>query len=446
MKKWANRWVLRGLLLAAAATSSAALAFTPPPFPRLGGYLINAPQNYDSPTYQAQIARLNTVILNVWPNWSGGACCTTMQQAVSAIKKLNPNEVVTLYMDMNELQQPPDAVWQPILTKLTAMNWWLYPAGSGGSSVKSSFGTNFYTTNTTLFTPRDSNGNRYVDWRANWEAQTFATPNPAVDGFFTDNVFWKPRVDGDWNLDGSVDSQNNPTVQSWWRQGMAAYINDLKTLMPGKYQFGNIGDWGDPAAVYPELAGLLQGGVMEGMIGYTWSTETWGGWQAMMNAYRKMMAAVASPQLVIFHQNGNATDYQSFRYGFASCLMDNAYYYFSNNNDYAGVHWFDEFNAALGLATTAPPKAAWQKGVYRRDFENGIALVNPKGNGAQTVTLETSFQHVSGSQASSINNGQTVTTVTLNDRDGVILMRLIPQPATQATQKKPSPPGSLTVK
>ena len=81
------------------------------------------------------------------------------------------------------------------------------------------------------------------------------------------------------------------------------------------------------------------------------------------------------------------------------------------------------FNTSLGTATSAPPTAAWQNGVYRRDFQNGIALVNPKGNGPKTVSLETSYTHLSGQQAPTVNNGQTVTTVTLNDRDGVILLR-----------------------
>ena len=79
----------------------------------------------------------------------------------------------------------------------------------------------------------------------------------------------------------------------------------------------------------------------------------------------------------------------------------------------------------------------WQNGVWRRDFANGIALVNPKGNGPQTVTLETTYKHFSGTQDPSVNNGQSVTSVTLNDRDGVILLRTTQQPV-------PDPP-TLTV-
>ena len=69
-----------------------------------------------------------------------------------------------------------------------------------------------------------------------------------------------------------------------------------------------------------------------------------------------------------------------------------------------------------------PMKSAWQKGVYRRDFENGIALVNPKGNGAQTLRSMQDFKRIAGKQVTSINNGQIVRTLTLKDRDGIILL------------------------
>jgi hypothetical protein len=61
--------------------------------------------------------------------------------------------------------------------------------------------------------------------------------------------------------------------------------------------------------------------------------------------------------------------------------------------------------------------------VWRRDFDHGIVLVNPKGNGPQTVILESSYTRIKGEQDPVTNNGATVTTVTLQDRDGIILLR-----------------------
>jgi hypothetical protein len=46
--------------------------------------------------------------------------------------------------------------------------------------------------------------------------------------------------------------------------------------------------------------------------------------------------------------------------------------------------------------------------------------------------LETSYKHLSGTQDPTVNNGQTVTSVTLQDRDGVILARMTSQPVPDA--------------
>jgi hypothetical protein len=214
--------------------------------------------------------------------------------------------------------------------------------------------------------------------------------------------------------------------------------------MPGKYQIGNVANWGTPGASLSSLTGVLHGGFIEGLIGYPYSGEAWGSWSEMMREYRLVMSSVVQPQLVIFGQAGVATDYQAVRYGLTSCLMDNGYYQFSlAGKEYTGTFWFDEFNTKLGNATTSPPTSAWQKGVYRRDFDNGIALVNPRGNGVQTVQLETSYKKISGTQDPVTNNGQTVQTVTLHDRDGIILLRATSSAAPATVQ--PEPPASVIV-
>ena len=126
------------------------------------------------------------------------------------------------------------------------------------------------------------------------------------------------------------------------------------------------------------------------------------------------------------------------RYGLGTCLLDDGYYSFTDTNaGYYGVVWFDELDQSLGAAQAAPT-AAWQKGVWRRDFDNGMVLVNPKGNGQQTVTLESPFIKIKGSQDPVTNSGQTVTTVTLKDRDGIMLLR--PNPVT-----RPATPTGFTV-
>lgn len=79
---------------------------------------------------------------------------------------------------------------------------------------------------------------------------------------------------------------------------------------------------------------------------------------------------------------------------------------------YDGEVWIDEVELL-----EAPVERVW-----RRDFENGIALVNLDSK-VRTVDLEGTFRHLSGTQAPTINTGQLANQVTLNPWDGVILMR-----------------------
>jgi hypothetical protein len=422
--------------------SGIAMAFTAPPFPRLATVNNGGQQNYDNAAFEAQLARFNIAILAEYPGWTGGGT-KTMNQSVQAIKAINPQELVFLYVNNNELPNN-DAAMAVFTNKINAMHWWLYPSGTSGTPVPSSF-AGATEINNTLFTQPDSSGENWVNWYANWAVQNYYGPNPSIDGFFTDNVFYQPRVNGDWNLDGVTDVDTNATVGQWYRQGYNQHFSVLNQKMPGKFQIGNVANWGTAGANLSSLTGILNGGLIEDLIGYSYSPEAWGSWSEMMREYRVVMNAVIQPQLVIFGQAGSATDYQSLRYGLASCLMDNGYFQFSIAGDeYTGTTWFDEYSTQLGTATSNPATAAWQKGVYRRDFQNGIALVNPRGNGVQTVQLETSYKKISGTQDPAINNGQTVQTVTLQDRDGIILLRVTPLAAPASVQ--PEPPAAVVVK
>jgi hypothetical protein len=406
-----------------------------PPFPRIGAIWFSY-QTYEDPAVQRQLARSEVAVISFWPGWEDGRG-TTIEQVIRNIKAINPRTKIFCYILNESIPADRRPTYAELYAKLDASRWYLYPSGLSGAAVPNSWPGNV-TLNNTLFAPRDGAGDRWVEWYAKWAVQRLAAPNPSLDGFFLDNVFVQPRVDGDYNLDGSIDSKSNPTVGAWMRQGLREHFLVMNQIMPGKLQLGNVGEWGSPQATTTEYQGLLNGGFMEALIGQSYSVETWGGWDAMMAWYRKTMNVLGEPKLGIFHQIGDPNDYRSFRYGFTSSLMDDGYYAFNADDMYHDVLLFDEYNAQLGNATSAPPTSAWQKGVYRRDFANGIALVNPKGNGAQQVTLETDFRRLSGSQDSAVNNGQTVRTLTLQDRDGIVVMRT----QAQSIQPGAAPPSA----
>src|SRR6185312_5727812 len=116
-----------------ALSGAQAFAYTDPPFPRVGGINMGDPYNYDDPTYQAALAKLDVMILKTYP---GRASWNT---AIQAIKLKNPDAVVVFYVNANE--RDPRIVtgsgWNPYVQKLDSMKWWLYTSGTTGTRVPS---------------------------------------------------------------------------------------------------------------------------------------------------------------------------------------------------------------------------------------------------------------------------------------------------------------------
>ena len=182
----------------------------------------------------------------------------------------------------------------------------------------------------------------------------------------------------------------------------------------------------------PEYTGQIAA-LYEGAIGKSWSRESWSTWKSMMYQYQTTLAN-ARDRILIMTVHGDATNYALMRYGLASCLMDDGYYYYTTfETEYRSGLWFDEYDVKLGYAIDPPQFGPWQKGVYRRRFQHGMVLVNPKDNGTRIVQIEPGYSRLSGVQDSATNNGQPVSSLSLAERDGIILVK------TPAPDEKPRP-------
>jgi hypothetical protein len=94
----------------------------------------------------------------------------------------------------------------------------------------------------------------------------------------------------------------------------------------------------------------------------------------------------------------------------------------------AGDIWFDDVHMQAGVF-----------GVYRRDFQNGIVLVNPSAT-SQTAPLERQFRKITGTVDPVTNSGQIVSQVTLAPSDALFLIgddRIPPAPIGDLA---PTPP------
>ena len=107
------------------------------------------------------------------------------------------------------------------------------------------------------------------------------------------------------------------------------------------------------------------------------------------------------------------------------CLLDDGYFSFTDKSrEYSSVPWFDEYDHKLGRALSGPPTASWSQDIWRRDFQNGVALVNPTTS-AKTVKIEPGLHRLTGNQDPTVNNGSAVSQVTLQPKDGIVLLRQV---------------------
>jgi len=381
--------------------------------------------------------------------------------------------------------------------QVNARNWWLHAVYTEGSPVADPQSSQKWLVNMGPNVPVDPStglgpyawGAKYVDdlFRLGHYSGTSAAPS--LDGFFLDNVLIDPSngagnaANGDWERSGTTQAHNAATTYATLMAGQKEFYNYLHTVWPGSTQLGNAGgtfalavgnyySGTDPTlnsqvmAATATLSGVMQGGDLEHIIGKSYSIETYGGSAKMQQWYRTALANFNGEKLLLFSHGGvqaNGSDpvkfsggvpaayspaWQGARYGITGALMNNGYY-FADNGVYdeetvANRRWFDEYdNAGAGVgylgypvssAAGNPQTGAWSNGVWMREFQNGVVLWNPKGNGARTVNVSglvspagrTGLKHIAGKQDPTVNNGRVVTSVTLQDRDGVILLWTVP--------------------
>ncbi|HEU4644030.1 MAG TPA: putative glycoside hydrolase [Burkholderiales bacterium] len=355
-------------------------------FPRLMGMNIGA-KHYDDALYQEQLARLDVVVLGFYRGWNPHGYAATpadaMRKVVQALKARNPRQLVGQYTVLNEANDNArDVATRDLREKLHAEGWWLRDAAGRRVQWTSRYAN--WDINFTPWAQPDAQGRRWPEWLAERNHAAYFRDVPEFDLVFLDNVLNPLRVRGDWDGDGANDDPKDAKVLAAHFAGHAGHWRRLRELLPGKLLLGNV----DHDLANPGWRGALEGAFLEGLMGERWSLETWGGWEAMMRRYRAVLANTRSPHLVGFNVHGDPQDLRFFRYAYASCLLGDGYFSFTDKaRGYSSVPWFEDYEIELGKALSPPPDAPWREGVWRRDFERGVALVNPTGS-ARTVELE----------------------------------------------------------
>jgi hypothetical protein len=405
----------------------------------IGGDFTN---QYQSAAGIANMARRQVVILNGWPELQAarGVSNQTIAAAVKAASTVGTK--LFGYYNPEAIEDPPSGVRVTQYNQINSANWWAYVNGSSGTRVDSYFSTAqtsvVPTNNTTpadsLYAPEWITRHSRDWWIGGAESNTAA---PDMDGLFMDNVLLFPRVDADWDRDGSTDFwQRNittappPSTTAPYRQGWKRAATWFRANEPTRYLFGNnadfwlsrlVGGYGWPV---PDLDQELHGGVWEFLLNLNDPYYTGA---ELAQYYRDLYDSLRAPQwLIVEHHSitNSPNDHQSASYGFAFCrVCGDGYYDYVQQDGHANHEWFDWMDYRLGAASEARVTAATDGTAWRRGFTNAIVIWWPRGS-TSTVTLGGTFYALRGDGARWLTPGQSLTNITPpSDRNGIILSR-----------------------
>ncbi len=373
------------------------------PAPLLANYLLGT-----LPTDQASIDTLAKFDVLVLSPEQG----ITRREVINVIKAKNPDVILLAYV--------PSESWNEAWTRFPANTlykdfkvqdeWWL----------------------------RSSNGQVVSNWPGLKNTNISQGWSDYIIGFIKDNILSQGIWDGvffdivndgvshvnngdiDLNRDGVKDDLK--LLNAEWQKRTVYLFNAARERLPVKYLLMN----GSSLPVFQEY--------MNGRMYETFPTpwEAGGNWSGLMTGLKRNQAANAKPQLYIFNANTNNTgkqnDYKKMRFGLASSLMaDNVYFSFDyGDKDHNQVWWYDEYGVDLGEsageARAQNGGAQFVNDVWRRDFVNGVALVNPTSE-TQTIDLGGEFERLIGKQDPMTNSGLISDTVVLGSKDGIILRK-----------------------
>ncbi len=347
------------------------------------------------------------------------------------IKELNPDIKLYAYISLSDIR--PDAssladgtARQYIGEQLEANPDWVLKLADGSAAE---WWPTYNIMNVTNSAPK-VNGERFNDFYANF-IRDAVIKDTIWDGVFFDNLwenitFVSENVD--LNNDGKKDGK--VTANKAWRKGVRKILkrakSDAKKLRKSKFKVTGNG-------------GARQYKKQVNGIGFEHFPKTlYGGWTDSMEEYFQVMRLTARDSVGIVNSNvqntGNRTNYQKFRYGLASTLMNDGYYSFDNGDATHRERWYyDEYNVALGDPVSgayntlrSDDPRTLRDGVWRRDYELASVFVNSTDQ-AQTVTLNSGFERLLGEQDASTNSGELTGQITLQPHDGIILLRRLQQ-------------------
>ena len=378
------------------------------------------------------------------------------------IRSINPNAVIVAYWSMLDLQLEDHNFIRATFNSQIAPEW----------TMQDVRGQMYY-----LFPAMGDDWNPMLDLST--DVSTF------MPAFLNDTVMKSGLVDGiffDWlgedmsglngprermpagridvDRDGQVESDEE--VNESITAGARRVLNLSRELFPeGSLLIGNSGGTAQAVVVPPDAtSGGVYAGLLNGRQLETFLSEDSVGWMENMRAAALINDASLEPKVLMLTAEAAQDDYQHMRYSLASALMFDAYYIRKVHEPWFDAPpsqtdwWYDEYavdfetgqavesldgKGYLGMPVSEGYNAedaqelllplllhndtSAESKVWRRDFEHGIALVNPSRT-ARTIALGGTYRKILGLIDPAFNDGSVLTEVTLPARGGIVLLNM----------------------
>lgn len=452
-------------------------------YPRIGIQAISGNQYFPTANLQRMAQYAYIEMGGNFAGWPGINASNggygTRDQVVVALKSYTSaggkNVVLPqVWQYENPTEINPSAPWFiDWANAVNCNNWWVYNSFASGTKTQSAYNASYTLANPAHLVGTDGSGcdnTGYTPWqlltwlaykRFNLGTGDGGSPMASthLDGYFFDNQ--EPRnlagSAADFLRNGTNPSQTDPTATTATTTGKADYCSELATLNSSiacgantefAYDLSPTGN-GGLGMTSAGNTGIYKLGMNQFLFGETSNAVlAWGGFSVFMAWYNVLESNLAAGGTPVLTGQINTTDYVTLRYSLTAVLMRNGIFVSGLNNgggeesvdpgNTATYPVFDEFwggtknlGGYMGTTTTgargAEQTGSWSNGVWERTYSACIALVNPAGNGTQTVNVTglgfTNLYYLHGTQDATHNPGGStpVTTVSINAGDGYIL-------------------------
>ncbi len=342
------------------------------------------------------------------------------------IRELNPDIIILAYITSQEanadIYNSPWSYNASLRKKLLNGlddGWWL--KDKNGQRITFWEGT--YMLNLSDGAKSNSSNKKWNDYLPEFMAKEVISTG-LWDGVFYDNTWsditW---VKGDVDIYNTGQIKSTSEIDNAWAEGNKKMLKKTRDLIGPNYLIlGN-------GKIYDGYQNLLNGVMFEGFPAEWESSGNWGG---IINTYSSIKNLNSDPKITVVNSYSNSRqDYRAMRFGLVSTLMENhGYFSFDfGTTDHSQIWWYDEYNTSLGRAQNTSYNLLdrhnynYKDGLWRRDFEEGIAIINSTDKEQLHVFKNEEFEKINGTQDRSVNNGSIINYIQIKAKDAIVLLK-----------------------